>query len=352
MKKLFTTIAILMLAMAVSAQQIYIHETDEGTCRQNYHSLVTSDGCIIVDEDLFEGENGSTDLAKAQNNGLTITPDTLWFEPTPTGDIPEFVITNETANDVIIEDIIPEDNGFVIEGIDLSYTLPAGQSVTVTVVFMPAPGKNDYLDYDLLILTSIGEYHVTAMLNKTMIDYGLVIVGSPYQYVEDENGAGGCLQNRYFGSQIPVEIYSATEVGTDYLNIVPDWPLPYTLNPADWFTFMFYAKNPVKDRVITSVIVDSSDGQREFVVTISDELLSVTEIGNKSISLYPNPANDFVRIEGAEAAEVQIFNTLGQSVKTFYNTNNLSISDFPEGVYLLRITSTDGNTFTNRLVIR
>lgn len=295
---------------------------------------------------------GMAFLAKAQNNGLTITPDTLWFEPTPTGDIPEFVITNETANDVIIEDIIPEDNGFVIEGIDLSYTLPAGQSVTVTVVFMPAPGKNDYLNYDILILTSIGEYHVTAMLNKTMIDYGLVIVGSPYQYVEDENGAGGCLQNRYFGSQIPVEIYSATEVGTDYLNIVPDWPLPYTLNPADWFTFMFYAKNPVKDRVITSVIIDSSDGQREFVVTISDELLSVTEIGNKSISLYPNPANDFVTIEGAEAAEVQIFNTLGQSVKTFHNTNQLNTSNLPEGVYLLHITSTDGNTFTNRLIIR
>ncbi|MBO7082648.1 MAG: hypothetical protein J6W30_02250, partial [Bacteroidales bacterium] len=144
---------------------------------------------------------GMAFLAKAQNN-LTIAPDTLWFEPTPTGDIPEFVITNETSNDVIIEDIIPEEMGFVIEGIDLSYTLPAGQSVTVTVVFMPAPGKNDYLDYDILILTSIGEYHVTAMLNKTMIDYGLVIVGSPYQYVEDENGAGGCLQNRYFGSQI------------------------------------------------------------------------------------------------------------------------------------------------------
>ncbi len=54
---------------------------------------------------------GMAFFAKAQNN-LTIAPDTLWFEPTPTGDIPEFVITNETSNDVIIEDIIPEDMGF------------------------------------------------------------------------------------------------------------------------------------------------------------------------------------------------------------------------------------------------
>lgn len=293
---------------------------------------------------------GMAFFAKAQNNDLTITPDTLWFEPT--GDIHEFVITNGTANDVIIEDIIPEEMGFVIEGIDLSYTLAVGQSVIVTVDFMPAPGKNDYLDYDILVLTSIGEYHVTAMLNSTMIDYGLVIVGSPYQYVEDENGAGGCLQNRYFGSQIPVEIYSVTEVDTDYLNIVPDWPLPYTLNPADWFTFMFYAKNPAKDRVITSVIVDSSDGQREFVVTISDELLSVTEVGNKTISLYPNPAKDFVRIEGTEATEVQIYNTLGQSVKTFHKTNQLNISNFPGGFYLLRITADDGIVSIKRLIVK
>lgn len=283
---------------------------------------------------------GMAFLAKAQNN-LTIAPDTLWFEPTPTGDIPEFVITNETSNDVIIEDIIPEEMGFVIEGIDLSYTLPAGQSVTVTVVFMPAPGKNDYLDYDILILTSIGEYHVTAMLNKTMIDYGLVIVGSPYQYVEDENGAGGCLQNRYFGSQIPVEIYSATEMGTDYLNIVPDWPLPYTLNPADWFTFMFYAKNPVKDRVITTVIVDSSDGQREFVVTISDELLSVAEVGDKTISLYPNPGKDVLNIRtGLQNAQIEIYDLNGRLIHSLEITENITSINadrWPSGTYIWKI---------------
>lgn len=286
--------------------------------------------------------------AKAQNN-ITFTPDTLWFDPM--GATHEFVITNETANDVVIEDIIPEESSFMIEGIDLSYTLLAGQSVPVTVDFLPAPGKNDYLEYDILIMTSIGEYHVTAMLNKTMIDYGLVIVGSPYLYVEDENGGGGSLQNRYFGSQIPVEIYSVIEVGTDYLNIEPEWPLPYTLNPADWFTFMLYAKNPVKERVITSVIVESSDGEREFVVTISDELLSVTELNNERTIVYPNPAKDKVTIDGIEAAEVEIFNNLGQMVKTIHGSNEINVSGLAEGVYLLRMVAANGNISFFTLVI-
>ncbi|MBO7459856.1 MAG: hypothetical protein J6T53_02965, partial [Bacteroidales bacterium] len=97
---------------------------------------------------------GMAFFAKAQNN-ITFTPDTLWFDPM--GAIHEFVITNETANDVVIEDIIPEESSFIIEGIDLSYTLLAGQSVPVTVDFLTAPGKNDYLEYDILIMTSIGE---------------------------------------------------------------------------------------------------------------------------------------------------------------------------------------------------
>lgn len=288
---------------------------------------------------------GMAFLAKAQNN-LVINPDTLWFDPM--GDMQEFVITNETANDVIIQDIIPEEMGFVIEGIDLSYTLTAGQSVAVTVEFMPAPGKNDYLDYDLLIMTSIGEYHVTAMLNKTMIDYGLVIVGSPYQYVEDENGAGGCLQNRYFGSQIPVEIYSATEVGTDYLNIVPDWPLPYTLNPADWFTFMFYAKNPVKERVMTTVIVNSSDGQREFVVTISDGLLAVAETNDETHKAYPNPGNNTLNIHtDLQNARVEIYDLTGKLVcnqETTGNVTTINAEGWPSGMYLWKVVSTDSVT--------
>ena len=125
---------------------------------------------------------------------LVITPDTLWFEQM--GETREFVIRNETANTVTIQDILPELSSLNIEGITLPYSLQAGQTVTVEVWFQMAPGKDDYLSYDIQVLTSLGERHVTAMIRKTALDSGLTIVGSPYQYVEDENGAEGVLQNR------------------------------------------------------------------------------------------------------------------------------------------------------------
>ena len=58
-----------------------------------------------------------------------------------------------------------------------------------------------------------------------------------------------------------------------------------------------------------------------------------------SVAVYPNPVTDVVRIQGVEADEVQVFNTLGQLVKTVHGTNEVNVSDLADGHYLLRITS-------------
>ena len=55
--------------------------------------------------------------------------------------------------------------------------------------------------------------------------------------------------------------------------------------------------------------------------------------------VYPNPANDRVRIEGLEAgSEVQLFNTLGELVKTVKVDANseIGIAELAPGLYLVR----------------
>ena len=62
--------------------------------------------------------------------------------------------------------------------------------------------------------------------------------------------------------------------------------------------------------------------------------------------------NDEVRrIDGIVPDETLIYNALGQLVKSVNATNEVSVSDLPAGVYLLRITDNDGNTITSRLSI-
>ena len=70
------------------------------------------------------------------------------------------------------------------------------------------------------------------------------------------------------------------------------------------------------------------------------------------LQVYPNPARDRVVTEGIEVAEVQVYNALGQMVKTVRRTNEIDLSGLVDGVYLLRITDAEGKVYTNKITVR
>ena len=71
-----------------------------------------------------------------------------------------------------------------------------------------------------------------------------------------------------------------------------------------------------------------------------------------SVQVYPNPAKDKVVIEGIEASEVQVYNALGQMVKTVLRTNEIDLSGLVEGVYMLRIRDKGGRIFLEKVMVR
>jgi hypothetical protein len=79
---------------------------------------------------------------------------------------------------------------------------------------------------------------------------------------------------------------------------------------------------------------------------------AVEENKDSEIALYPNPVRDRVVIEGIEAVEIQVYNTLGQVVKTVRGTNEIPVADLPQGVYMLRVTDADGKVYTNKITVR
>lgn len=68
--------------------------------------------------------------------------------------------------------------------------------------------------------------------------------------------------------------------------------------------------------------------------------------------LYPNPAKGNVSIEGIEAAEVMVYNGLGQVVKRVKGMNEVSLEGLPEGVYMLRIMDADGENHVARVMVK
>ena len=57
-------------------------------------------------------------------------------------------------------------------------------------------------------------------------------------------------------------------------------------------------------------------------------------------------------IEGAKVAEVQVYNALGQLVKTVRDANEINVDGLAEGGYLLRIVDAEGKVYTNKITIR
>ena len=69
------------------------------------------------------------------------------------------------------------------------------------------------------------------------------------------------------------------------------------------------------------------------------------------ITVSPNPTNSLVRIEGATVAEVQVYNAMGQLMKTAYNSNEINLKGLPCGVYTVFIGDKDGNYVIRKVVV-
>ena len=78
---------------------------------------------------------------------------------------------------------------------------------------------------------------------------------------------------------------------------------------------------------------------------------AVDEMVNQVI-IYPNPVSELLHIQGIEPSEVRVFNALGQKLKNFKNTNEINVSDWTEGMYLLRITAADGKVFEWKVSVK
>ena len=70
------------------------------------------------------------------------------------------------------------------------------------------------------------------------------------------------------------------------------------------------------------------------------------------LTVWPNPAIETVHIEGSEVAEVQVYNALGQLVKTVQGTNEVDLSGLVEGVYMMRVTDEDGRSYMARVAVK
>ena len=99
-------------------------------------------------------------------------------------------------------------------------------------------------------------------------------------------------------------------------------------------------------RVVADYGDHGSCGTETMMVNVTD----VTETHNV-VRVYPNPTNGSVRIDGVDAAQVEVYNSMGQLVKTIHNSNELHLEGLAKGLYQLRITDKNCIVFNDKVLI-
>ena len=121
--------------------------------------------------------------------------------------------------------------------------------------------------------------------------------------------------------------------------------IPYTFQT--YFIDTEFTKGIDVEYCVTAVYGEEESEPVCATATIT----GVNEADNDGIVVSPNPSNGLVRIEGAIANEVKVYNNIGQLLKTVRNANEINLKGLAQGVYMLHITDENGAVATRKLVL-
>ena len=100
----------------------------------------------------------------------------------------------------------------------------------------------------------------------------------------------------------------------------------------------------------------AGDLEIDSIVFSSSATLSLEDtVFSNSISIYPNPASNFINITSRNTIlKVQIFDITGKKVSDFKNfkSNTLDVSSLTSGIYLMKIADNNNNNSTKKIIIK
>jgi len=93
-----------------------------------------------------------------------------------------------------------------------------------------------------------------------------------------------------------------------------------------------------KQETIGKMYTNTSLGDFETVVVYTTPL-NIDENNEQTLTIFPNPAKDFVTVSGERLGNIIIYNALGQKVEEFFtdeNKLNISTTQYPGGIYFIK----------------
>ena len=161
------------------------------------------------------------------------------------------------------------------------------------------------------------------------------------------------------------EIYSAWDNSINDWKFYEKYEFTYDLGvnitaivaPEWYYNFL---ESPCYNKLLTYTyyVWDGADFISKGIATFYySDIVGINEaIDNSFLTIYPNPANDYLMIntQSINNDEIQIFNAFGQNVMIVESLHNvpqqrIDISQLPAGIYFIRI-SNDVNNITKKII--
>ena len=300
----------------------------------NVTSVVIGDGCVEIGEWAFFNTHYLTRLKLG--TGLKTIGESAFFSSGIEGKLilPDslevigyaaFYENNLTS--VLIGPCVSfiDSQAFMCDGL---------QSVFIEATVPPIIGGHTFGDYSTPIYVpcaSLCDYFAIQSTNEYWANYTNITAVFPYQ----------------------ITVESADEqMGYAYVTQLPDccdikaWAKAY---PRPGFEFDCWKLDGV---IVSTEEILGIDVVEDMHLVAYFKVYDGVGEDNSTIGVYPNPAKEKITIDGIRPDEVQVYNAYGQLVKTVRGTNEIDVAELVEGVYLLRITDTEGKNHVARVAVK
>ena len=110
-------------------------------------------------------------------------------------------------------------------------------------------------------------------------------------------------------------------------------------------TFEYDFKNPGNFQIIATVTLGGITKTVEKEIKVLNVLSTEQENKATLVSAFPNPSDNFIKIQVQEKTAIKIYQNQGQLVffKTLKNTNRIDVRNWEKGLYILRAENSKGN---------
>lgn len=250
------------------------------------------------------------------------------------------------------------------------YTFSGLQSGTYKVQFV-LPGDKDFTFFQKSGITTTTNSDAgtnglsdAIVINTTLasgnigrdnptIDAGLVAKGALPVTLTDFNGSkeGSTSLLNWSTTAETNSAYFEVQRSTDGKNWIALGNVLALGESSDLHKYDFTDGNPVNGENLYRLKMVDLDQTYAY-----SRIISITlEVGYK-LSVFPNPTSDVVKIEtsnGASVQKVEVYSLIGKLVKEVVSPKGgeISVQQLPSGMYMLRITTSNGSVETRKVVV-